>query len=58
MADKTFAAFFKQDFQVLPEGLQQFLSEEGLVTTIRNLVLPKYEERAKLLISNSGQKIR
>jgi hypothetical protein len=58
MADKTFAAFFKQDFQVLPESLQQFLSEEGIITTMRNLILPKYEERARLLISNNGQRPR
>ena len=58
MADKTFAAFFKKDFQVLPEGMQQFLSEEGLVKTIRNLVLPKYEERARRLILSNGQRPR
>jgi hypothetical protein len=57
-ADKTFADFFKQDFQVLPQSMQRFLSEEGLTRTIRNLVLPKYEERAKLLISSNGQKPR
>lgn len=55
--DKTFASFFRREFISLPESLQEILERHRLIMPIRDYLLPRYEERIKLLVPPSGQQV-
>jgi len=49
--DKTFAIFFKEGIQAMPNILRRFLETGGIIPVIQEDILPIYESRAKFLVA-------
>ena len=56
MSDRTFAFFFREGLNVLPTSIKDFFKNSEILSELRLLILPEYEERVRFLIEANRAK--